>query len=137
MNFVETPKKIVMLGSDARLTALYQNSALSLGHTLQSFANILEFGYLGRFREFDLAIVHEDLQSLTGLELAEHLDKLLPALPLILIVKNALQPAPRQALPSNIIKLIKDDMDPSKLMTEALQISIRPRNQHSKALELV
>ena len=74
--FVKSHWKFLLLGGTKHQGLAYQEAAALRGWELSYFKSMDELGYLGRVREFDAAIVHHDLHPLTGLELAEYLEKL-------------------------------------------------------------
>ncbi len=100
----ETPWKFVLLGGDGKTAANYLAAAALAGHRLDHFASMHELGYLGRFREYDAAIVHDDMQPLSGLELAEYLEKLFQSLPMILLTQECVPEFQRKLLPASVVE---------------------------------
>lgn len=76
--------KLALLGGDGEKAQAYAHEAKARGHQIAHFASMNELGFLGRIREFDAVIV-QDLNPLTGLEIAEYLEKLFQSLPAVLL----------------------------------------------------
>lgn len=76
--------KLALLGGDGEKAQVYANEANARGHQIAHFPSMNELGFLGRIREFDAVIV-QDLNPLTGLEIAEYLEKLFKSLPAVLL----------------------------------------------------
>ncbi len=117
MSRQEASWKFALLGGDQEKAEVYTLAAAERGYDLEYFASMLELGYLGRFREFDAAIVHQDFQPISGLELAEYLDKLFESLPMILLTSNVQHIC--EILPGSIIECLPLDHNPRDVLDRA------------------
>ncbi len=118
---VVNPAKFVMLGGDAQLVQKYLVAAKALGFELDHFEGMHDLGYLGRFREYRAAIVHDELQPLSGLELAEYLEKLFHSLPMILLMREPEVILP-QLLPSSIVGTMLVDTPAEQALMQLLGV---------------
>ena len=91
------------------------------GHQLDHFSSMHELGYLGRFREYDAAIVHDDMQPLSGLELAEYLEKLFQSLPMILLTQNYESEFNRKLVPASVVECFPASQDAHFVLEKALE----------------
>lgn len=103
MRHPETPWKFVLLGGDGQTAANYKAAAALEGHHLDHFTSMHDVGYLGRIREYDAAIVHDAMHPLSGLELAEYLEKLFESLPMILLTQDDENSDERPCLPASVV----------------------------------
>lgn len=87
MTRLETCWNFALFGGCKTKAADYARLAATYGFKMQHFESMHDLDYLGRFREFDAAIVHQTLHPLSGLELAEYLEKLFQSLPMILLTE--------------------------------------------------
>lgn len=111
--------KFALLGGDRREAELYIREALNRGYELLHFASMDDLGYVGRFREFNAAIVHEDFQPLSGFELAEYLEKLFQSLPMILLSDRHSEDEAMEELPSSVIACLPAGHDPEEVLGRA------------------
>ncbi len=108
-------RKVALLGGDQRQAEQMIEEGRGQGLVVEYFESILSMGFLGRFREYDAAIVHAALEPLSGLELAEYLEKLFKSLPMILL--SDLTPLQGgQYLPASIIDHFSTDTAASRIL---------------------
>lgn len=79
------PRKFIVIDHDLQFGERLLHVASERGYYVDCYKSMLEIGYLGRFKQYDVAIVNYELGDMTGLEVAEYCEKLLGNLPLILI----------------------------------------------------
>jgi hypothetical protein len=103
----ETSWKFVLVGGDPQTNLKYIAAAALRTHHLDCFASMDELGYLGRFCEYDAALVFDDLEPISGLELAECIDVLLGSLPIILLSRQPFALQNIQDLPSSLIACVQ------------------------------
>lgn len=111
--------KFVLLGGDRQQAEIYSRVAADRGYELMHFESMHDLGYLGRFREFDAAIVLQDFQPLSGLELAEYLENLFHSLPMILLNKEGIEKQDDLLLPSCVIECLPFDHSPRAVLERA------------------
>jgi len=116
MNRSEASWKFVLLGGDNQVAHDYVQAASMRGCALSHFASMQELGYLGRFREYDAAIVHRELNPLSGLELAEYLEKLFQSLPMVLLTEDRELPLSMHRLPGSVIDCLPVDHSPEEVL---------------------
>ncbi len=109
--------KCLLLGGPTQLARAYQDEAAMRGLELQHYSSMEDLGYLGRMREFDAAIVHEDLAPLSGLELAEYAEKLFQSLPLVLLTSQKHEASPNESLPGSIVECFLSGEAPSGVLS--------------------
>ncbi len=112
----KTQWKCLLLGGSATEASAYLKAAASRGWEMQHFSSMDDLGYLGRVREFDAAIVHQDLHPLSGLELAEYFEKLFQSLPMVLLTSKAFQVSATESLPGSIIDCLPKAEEPSGVL---------------------
>ena len=117
MSTQEAGWKFALLGGDREKAEIYTLTAAERGYEIEYFASMLELGYLGRFREFDAAIVHQDFQPISGLELAEYLEKLFESLPMVLLTADIHRLC--DILPGSIIECLPLDHNPHDVLDRA------------------
>lgn len=123
MTRLETCWNFALFGGGKSQAALYAQVAAGYGFRIQHFESMHDLDYLGRFREFDAAIVHEDLQPLSGLELAEYLEKLFQSLPMILLTKPDVDGAAYlSVLPKSIIDCLPATQSPEDVLDRMLAV---------------
>jgi len=79
------PNKFIVIDHDLQFGERLLHVASERGFYVDCYKSMLEIGYLGRLKQYDVAIVNYELGDMTGLEVAEYCEKLLGNLPLILI----------------------------------------------------
>ncbi|MFW7380790.1 MAG: hypothetical protein ACOH5I_18390 [Oligoflexus sp.] len=84
------PSKFIVIDHDLQFGERLLHVASERGYYVDCYKSMLEIGYLGRFKQYDVAIVNYELGDMTGLEVAEYCEKLLGNLPLILICDDEL-----------------------------------------------
>ncbi|HYX37034.1 MAG TPA: hypothetical protein VE954_28365 [Oligoflexus sp.] len=134
----ETPWKFMLLGGDGKTAAHYMAAAALEGHRLDYFSSMHDVGYLGRIREYDAAIVHDDMQPLSGLELAEYLEKLFQSLPMILLTHDDDSDDTRHLIPNSVVDSYRVSEEAHVVlerMVQALQQPLKPRTRFLMALE--
>lgn len=109
--------KCLLLGGPSHLARAYQDEAAMRGLELEHYSSMDELGYLGRMREFDAAIVHEDLAPLSGLELAEYAEKLFQSFPLVLLISQGADRKSDNTLPSSIIECFLSGEAPAGVLS--------------------
>lgn len=77
--------KIVLLEPNTQFAEEMLKQASSMGIYLDHFHNMLELGYLGRFAGYQAIIINQQLEKMTGREIAVHLDKILGHIPILLL----------------------------------------------------
>ena len=112
-----TQWKCLLLGGSATEASAYQEAAASRGWQVQHYPSMEDLGFLGRVREFDAAIVHQDLHPLSGLELAEYLEKFLLSLPMVLLTSKAWQASAAEELPKNIVSCLPCAEEPAGVLS--------------------
>ncbi len=121
MTRLESCWNFALFGGGKPRALAYSQVAASCGYKIQHFESMHDLDYLGRFREFDAAIVHQTLQPLSGLELAEYLEKLFQSLPMILLIEQEEEMdrlLPR--LPSSVIECLPACHCPQEVFERAL-----------------
>ena len=119
MHTTETARKFVLLGVSSEQAAAFQDAALGRGYELHHYDTLSELGYLGRLREFDAAIVHEDIEPLSGIELAEYLEKLFQSLPVLLLSeKLELGLQEDVSLPTSVINRVTSGLAPLHVLQQ-------------------
>jgi DNA-binding NtrC family response regulator len=116
MNRSDASWKFVLLGGNHQVAQQYAQAASLRGYALSHFASMQELGYLGRFREFDAAIVHRELNPLSGLELAEYLEKLFQSLPMVLLTEDRELPHSLHRMPGSVIECLPIDHSPIEVL---------------------
>lgn len=133
----ETPWKFVLLGGDGKTAANYVAAAALEGHRLDHFNSMHELGYLGRFREYDAAIVHDDMQPLSGLELAEYLEKLFQSLPMILLTQSGGDgDYNRKLIPASVVDSYPASQD-AHIVLERVMLALQQDKAHRGSLPLL
>lgn len=144
--------KIVLLGGDQRQADYFIGEAGARGIEMDYFDSTLSMGFLGRFREYDAAIVHEDLKPLSGLELAEYLEKLFGSLPMILLRNEtrsedetfptsttadtgAFPLGRRETLPTSIVEHFSTEADVSQVVDRITLALSRPQASVLKSVK--
>lgn len=84
------PSKFIVIDHDLQFGERLLHIASERGYYVDCYKSMLEIGYLGRFKQYDVAIVNYELGDMTGLEVAEYCEKLLGNLPLILVCDDEL-----------------------------------------------
>lgn len=138
MRSSETPWKFVLLGGDGKTAADYMSTAALEGHHLDYFSSMHEIGYLGRFREYDAVIVHGDMHPLSGLELAEYLEKLFQSLPMILLTSEDEQDFDGHLIPTSVVDFYPATEEARRVLGRAVEVLQQPpkrRNRIFMALE--
>jgi hypothetical protein len=133
MRSSETPWKFVLLGGDGKAAAAYMSAAALEGHQLDYFTSMHDLGYLGRFREYDAAIVHGDMYPLSGLELAEYLEKLFQSLPMILLRSEDDQDFEAD-VPGSVVGCYPVSEKAHIVLGRAIQILRQPLKQRARFL---
>jgi DNA-binding NtrC family response regulator len=132
MRSSETPWKFVLLGGDRKTAADYMSAAALEGHHLDYFASMHEIGYLGRFREYDAAIVHGDMHPLSGLELAEYLEKLFQSLPMILLTSADDHDTDGQMVPASVADCYPASEEARRVLGRAVEVLQQPRKRFTR-----
>jgi DNA-binding response OmpR family regulator len=134
MRSSETPWKFVLLGGDGVTAATYRAAAAHEGHRLDYFSSMHDIGYLGRLREYDAAIVHGDMYPLSGLEVAEYLEKLFQSLPMILLTPDEDMDAELDRIPSSVVDRYPASEEAHTVLHRVIQILRLPLKQRSRFL---
>lgn len=77
--------RFVLIDADLEFGESLLDAASKKGYYVDCYRSMLEVGFLGRFMQYDAAIVNQQLGEVSGVEVAEYCDKLLGNLPLVLI----------------------------------------------------
>jgi hypothetical protein len=134
MKSSETPWKFVLLGGDGKTAADYMTAAALEGHRLDYFSSMHEIGYLGRFREYDAAIVHGDMYPLSGLELAEYLEKLFQSLPMILLTSEDELDFDGPVIPTSVVDCYPASEEAHRVLERAVEVLQQPRKHRTRFL---
>jgi len=134
MKSSETPWKFVLLGGDGKTAAMYMAAAALEGYRLDYFSSMHDVGYLGRFREYDAAIVHDHMQPLSGLELAEYLEKLFQSLPMVLLTHEDEQDYDQELIPASVVGSYPASQEAHVVLERAIQALKQPRKHRSRFL---
>ncbi len=134
MRSSETPWKFVLLGGDGKTAADYMSAAALEGHRLDYFSSMHDIGYLGRFREYDAAIVHGDMHPLSGLELAEYLEKLFQSLPMILLTSDDERDFDEPMIPSSVVDCYPASKEARRVLERVVEVLEQPRKQPTRYL---
>lgn len=132
MKSSETPWKFVLLGGDGQTAAMYKAAAALDGHRLDYFSSMHELGYLGCFREYDAAIVHNHMQPLSGLELAEYLEKLFQSLPMLLLMQKHEVEYDQELIPASVVGSYPASEDAHVVLERAAEVLKQPRKHRSR-----
>lgn len=136
VGLMQEPWKLVLLGGERGRAAHYGMVAESLGIHLEHFSTMQEMGYLGRLREFDAAIVYEDIQPLSGFELAEYIEKLFESLPTVLLSPEIEQVRLQRELPSSVCHSFVAACEPRLVLEKVLETLLLNHKQPKPALKL-
>ncbi len=134
MRSSDTPWKFVLLGGDGKTAADYMSAAALEGHRLDYFSSMHDIGYLGRFREYDAAIVHGDMHPLSGLELAEYLEKLFQSLPMILLTSDDERDFDEPMIPSSVVDCYPASKEARRVLERVVEVLEQPRKQPTRYL---
>jgi hypothetical protein len=134
MRSSETPWKFVLLGGDGKTAAHYMAAAALEGHRLDYFSSMHDVGYLGRIREYDAAIVHDDMQPLSGMELAEYLEKLFQSLPMILLTQVDEHDYDDHLVPNSVVGSFPASEDAHVVLGRVIQALKHPQKSRARFL---
>jgi CheY-like chemotaxis protein len=123
----------VLLGGDGKTAADYMSAATLVGHRLDYFSSVSEIGYLGRLREYDAAIVHGDMHPLSGLELAEYLEKLFQSLPMILLTADDEHELDGSLIPTSVVDCYPASKEARRVLERAVEVLQRPRKRRLRS----
>lgn len=112
--------RVILVGGDREQAHAYQQAAQAHDLDLDYFPSMQELGFLGRFREYDIALVDEELSPLSGLELAEYLEKLFQSLPMILLQRQETCLSSPRELPQSIVACRPINSDSSQIFSQVM-----------------
>lgn len=76
---------IVLVDDDAAFCALVCSFGKSMGLRVDWYTSLIEMGSLGCFTDYDAAILDYDLDTMTGVEIAEYFPPLMLDVPIVLV----------------------------------------------------
>ena len=120
MDLQQGSKKIILVDPDNLFAEALVTEAAFKGVNVDHYKNMTEIGYLGRFKEYDVAILNERLDIMTGLEIAEYFDKLLGNMPMILLHKSP-ETISRAEWPKSVFSFISKNEGANKVLQAALR----------------
>lgn len=132
--------KVVLLGGDQAEADYFIGEAGSRGVQMEYFDSTLSMGFLGKFREYDAAIVHEDLKPLTAMELAEYLEKLFESLPMVVLknegVKRDEVRVPEETSSANgVLTYYSKAEEPSLVLGKIIETLSSPKARELRAVK--
>jgi ActR/RegA family two-component response regulator len=125
------PSKFVMIDHDLEFGEQLLQAAGERGFYVDCYKSMLEVGYVGRFKQYDVAIVNYELGDVTGLEVAEYCEKLLGNLPLILVCdEEAVRLQIEASRPQSVFRCLSKSSGISAILgaaEDAVQMAVSQR----------
>ena len=109
---------LVLVDPDQEFAEALVKEASGLGIHVDYYKNMLEIGYLGRFKDYDLVILNETLEKMTGLEIAEYFDKLLSNMPIVLLHPQAGEVG-REGWPRSVVSFVAKEQGVTEVLSAA------------------
>lgn len=110
--------KLILVDPDLEFARSLISVAADQSIKVDHYKNMSEIGYLGRFADYDVAILNETLEKMTGLEIAEYFEKLLGNMPMILLQSNP-QQYERSTFPKSVVSFIDKLAGPEQVLLAA------------------
>ncbi|SMF50234.1 hypothetical protein [Pseudobacteriovorax antillogorgiicola] len=111
--------KLILVDPDAKFAESVVAEAARHDIHVDHYKNMMEIGYLGRFKDYDVAILNETLEKMTGLEIAEYFDKLLGNMPMVLLHGNP-SSILRDQWPRSVVSFVAKGDGVSKVLDAAI-----------------
>ena len=102
---------MVLIDSDQSFSDMMRCGANKYGYDLTCYSSVSNMGTIGKFRDYDVAIVDNDDGFLSGLEIGKLVISLIVNMPMVLVSRKfSAKALPRKEWPSSIKGLIQKEL---------------------------
>lgn len=106
---MDKKKKIVLIDDDEIYTKIFHSFVSTREIDCDCYTALGDMGSIGRFRDYDAAVIDFDLGSMTGIEIAEYIPIFFGRMPVIIISGKNRRPENGVFWPSSVRKFIHKD----------------------------